>query len=679
MTRPAVCALFLLATAVFAQPPYLRDAVSWLQRGDFPAAERELRRQVSAHPDDALALSLLGVALDNQKRISEAGAFHDRAVAAAPRSTDVLNNYAAHLWIAGDYAASRKAYERVLAIDPAHAAANLQLARVALQDRDGRAALRYLDRLPADDPQVLQMRLDALSLAGEYEKAQALCEAALRSDPSSFALLYNLGVIATYAGHSGRAVEALEAALRREPGSVDALIALGRAHAAARQWMPAVQSLAQAAKVEPGRAEVHKLIALTATELGALDDAEAAWRRYVALAPSDDAARRELSYLAAQRGDLETGIRGLQQYVAKHPREAVGYYQLGQAQRALDSAKAFEAFDKALEVDPKYTPARAARGSLYYQDGKPEQAVRDLEAVAAERPDDAEILDRLGQSYAALDRAADAVRVLRRAADAAPGESKILLHLGRALADAGNAEESKAVLERFRQLGPEKKRQAPAGLVEYLGMTEEQRRADLRARVAKEVREHPDDSAARLAWLKLTIEDRAWDRLPETLRDLPEGAAADAGRMLLGARRMPEAIAVFERLPKVQRPPEYLLATGSVGEAMKVAPPRAEFYRLAAALAPEHALDILEQGMRVLPQNREVLLLDACALALAGRGGLDRLREVEQRWPEWYPLWVVKAIVTKDPAAWETASALGAPTDVRNLDLKAVLAGKLID
>jgi tetratricopeptide (TPR) repeat protein len=662
----------MAAVTVVAQPAYLRDAISALQRGDFAAAEAELRRQVAAHADDGLTVSLLGVALDNQKRVGEAGSFHERAVRLAPRSADVLNNYAAHLWIAGDSAAARKMYESVVAIDPAHAAANLQLARIALQDRDGRAALRYLDRLPQDD---LQLRLQALSLTGEYEKALALCETLLRSDPANFALLYNLGVVATYAGRYDRAVEALEAGLRREPGNVEALIALGKAQAGARRWEPAIRAFAQAAKLDPKLAEVQKLIALTATELGALDDAEAAWRRYVELAPSDDAARRELSYLAAQRGDLDNGIRGLEEYVAKHPGEAVGYYQLGQAQRAVDSAKAFRSFDRALELDPKFTPARAARGSLDYQEGKPEQAVRDLEAVAAERPTDAEILDRLGQSYAALDRPADAVRVLRRAAEAAPEESKVLLHLSRALADDGKAAESKAVLERFRQLGPEKKKQVPAGLVEYLGMTEEQRRADYRTRVEKQVREHPDDPAARLARLKLVVDDRAWDRLPEALSGVPE---VEAGRLLLGARRTEEAIAVFERLPKGERPPEYLLAKGEVGEALKVAPPRADFYLLAAALRPDEALTVLEQGVRVLPNSREVLLLDACALALAGRDPNDRLREVEARWPEWYPLWVVKALVGKDAGAWETALALGAPAGVRSLELKAVIAGDLL-
>ena len=101
----AAWALILTAAVALAQPAdpaaRIRDAIAAMQRGDFPSAEKKLRTEIGAHPDDAMALSLLGVALDNLKRGPEAADFHRRAVAKAPRSPDVLNNYAAHLWFAG--------------------------------------------------------------------------------------------------------------------------------------------------------------------------------------------------------------------------------------------------------------------------------------------------------------------------------------------------------------------------------------------------------------------------------------------------------------------------------------------------------------------------------------------------------------------------------------------------
>ena len=320
-------------------------------------------------------------------------------------------------------------------------------------------------------------------------------------------MLFNLGVMASYTGHYERAREVLEAALRQQPQNVDVLYRLACVEEASRHWEAAVTHLAAAAKLDAARADVQKLMALTATELGALEDASAAWDRYLQREPNDDMARRERGYVAARMGKLQEGSSELEGYVARHPEDPVGHYELAQAQRTVDMAQAMEHLDKALALDPNYLPARAARGGLYYQEGKPEAALADLELVAAKQPSDAANLDRLGQTYQALDRAADAVRVLRRAAELAPTNSATVLHLARALADAGQEQESKVTMERFRGLGPEENKSVPGGLVEYLSLTPEQRRADYRARVEKTVRDHPEDPAAELAYLKLAIED----------------------------------------------------------------------------------------------------------------------------------------------------------------------------
>src|SRR5258708_10439800 len=80
----------------------VRDALAALQRGDFSAAERTLRQAVSAHPNDGAVLTLLGVALDGQKKFEEAEGIHRRAAASAPNSPDVWNNFGNHLVGTGD-------------------------------------------------------------------------------------------------------------------------------------------------------------------------------------------------------------------------------------------------------------------------------------------------------------------------------------------------------------------------------------------------------------------------------------------------------------------------------------------------------------------------------------------------------------------------------------------------
>jgi Flp pilus assembly protein TadD len=704
----------------------LRDAMAALGRGDFQAAEQKLRAEVAAHPDDAWLLSLLGAALDNLKRVPEADAYHRRAAARAPHSIDVLNNFAAHLWLAGREQEAGRVFRQIVAIDPAHTGANLQLARLALKEGDGREALRCLDRIRAaerEHPRALLPRLEAFYLSGDrkqgdalagrllemarsdqdlafaagialsgaqqFERAGSFFETALKTDPANFNVLYNTGVAAARAGHPARAREVLEAALRQKPGNVDALYALACADHALRQWEAAVQLLSQAAKLDPQRADVQRMLAVATADLGALEDASAAWDRYLKLQPNDDAARRERGYTDAQRGHLEEGLRDLEWFAAKHPDDVVGRYELGQAQRGADMAKALDQFNRALALDRNYVPARTARGSLYYQMGKPEEALRDLEAAAALRPDDGANLDRLGQTYQALDRTADAVRVLRRAAELSPGDSKTLLHFARALAEAGNTEESKAVMDRFRQLGPEKNSGVRAGFIEYLSLNDAERHADYKARLEKAVRTHPNDPALRVDRLKLLLADGEPEQAvieAHAIAAMKPGATAlaDAGRALLAARRYALAgellrqaqdsgsldgiaadLAIATQLSKA----ESLEAAGheqqaleAVQQAVDSAPNRVDLYPHAAALLAakgrtQNAALLLDSAIRVFPGNRELLLLQAAAAGLAGRRAEAEtaLANIVSRWPEWRPAWTVRGMILDRNGRFEEA------------------------
>ncbi len=669
-------ALMLASVALAAQQdPASQSAAAAMKRGDFQAAEKTLRAEVAAHSSNAWALSLLGVALDNQKKLAEAEEFHSQAVSLSPNSAEILNNYGTHQWI-----------------------------------------------------------------VGQLDKAEVTFSRALAAAPAYFNVLFNLGVMATFTHHYERAHEALDAALRQQPQNADVLYCLASVEEATAQLEPALMHLAQAAKLNPRRPDVQKLMAVAATELGALDDAAAAWDRYLKLEPNDQAARRERGLTAARMGKLEQGMADLEWYVGQRPDDPVGHYELAEAQRSTDIAQSLKHLNQALTLKPDYTQARAARGSLYYQEGKPESALPDLEQVESQRPDDAANLDRLGQTYQALDRPADAVRVLRRAAELAPRDSATSLHFARALADAGQSDESKAEMDRFKRLGPAQKKGVPAGLVDYLSLTPGQRRADFRARVEAAVKSHPDDSSAQLEHLKLMIEDRNAAQVANASKRLealkPASALlAEAGRALLAANynapakdllqaavstshaddvELPLAVATFrldgakpalafmDRLPPSARGADYYMAraemvdaSGNVDEAisaldlaLRAAPEQADLYRQAVMLlvkrgrAPE-AMRIAEQGARNLPQNRQVLLLDATTLEFAGRvEESDRLLiEIQNRWPEWPNVWLVHGVILAshrhyDEArqALDTAAALGSkPEAAAELEQLAAL------
>lgn len=110
---------------------------------------------------------LKGMQLDSEHRFSEAEPYYRRALKLAPNSAAVLNNAGNHYLAAGNRAQARRFYLEAIRIDPHHTNASLQLARMSVEDSDGKQALAYLSRLLSSensDPDVALIKERALAL-----------------------------------------------------------------------------------------------------------------------------------------------------------------------------------------------------------------------------------------------------------------------------------------------------------------------------------------------------------------------------------------------------------------------------------------------------------------------------------------------------------------------------------
>lgn len=730
------CAIWMVAAA---DPALLREAVAALERGDFTGAEKALRLRLHATPADPSALGLLGVVLDNQGRYDQAGQYYQRALALAPSSVSLLNNYGNHLLAIRQAAHARATFLKVTALNPAHPNANAQLARLALDDKAASEALRYLAQLPAEaqrapDIALLRMRAFyllgrsaeaesilesltaaaqsdshlnfsvglALAAAGQYAKAEGLLSQALELAPADFDVLYNLGLAASHAGHQDRAYNVFEAALQLRPDDADVLYNLGAIDFALNRSDAALAWLARAAKLGSNRSDIQYLLAQVTASLGYYPDSALAWDRYVKLAPNDDAARRERGFTAMLAGRREAGLADLRWYLARHPRDATAHYETAVAQTSFDRDAALQHLNRAIALQPDFTAAYYARGVLLYGQNQPEAALADFLFAAGREADNPAVLDQLGRTYLALDRAAEAVPVLRKAAELNPKEPRTLMHLGRALSETGQTEEARQVMARFRALTPDSARGMPAaGFVELLALPPEQQYARYRARVEKAIRTDPNDVPAKLRYLMVLLGDEEWLKAEAVAREIvalkPQPSlVAEAGRALLDAGRyaaakevlaqcsgaasaaLDLAIAVFhadgadasleamEAMPEAQRDGDYYLAraqmldnngrfedaAAAVDQALHAAPSRAELYYQASLFLIKNgrvpsALQLLDQATRTVPDHPSLLLTKAITLELASRGPQAEalLQQIERRWPEWPGVQLVHGII----------------------------------
>jgi Flp pilus assembly protein TadD len=207
----------------------IRDALAALQRGDFAAAEGMLQAEVKARPNDSDALTLLGVALDGQKKYPEAEEAHRRAAANGPNSPDVWNNYANHLVGTGDDEGARKLYLRVVALDLGNRNANLQLARLALKQKNGAEALGYFQKLPVNQqeaPQLVPMHVEALYLAGQTAEADNLTAKWVMAAKGDLAASFSMAVALADAGQFEKAETCFTQALALAPSDFNILFNL---------------------------------------------------------------------------------------------------------------------------------------------------------------------------------------------------------------------------------------------------------------------------------------------------------------------------------------------------------------------------------------------------------------------------------------------------------------------
>ncbi len=578
-------ALTLIAACAFearsADNDAISEAVAAVQRGDLSTAERTLQAQLRITPNDATALGVLAVVLDQEKRYAEADRVYRHATAVSRPTAELLNNFGNHLIVTGKLEEARAMFLKVLALNPGQQNATIQLAQIALHRNSAGEAMKYLDRLSATTQQgpeasILRMQADyelgrrtdaetilarlspladrdahlsfslgvALASAHQYDQAETFFNRAVEAEPGNFDALYDLGLAASHAGHKERARETLQEALQQQPNNVDVLYDLAAVDSELKQEDVALELLARAARLAPERADVQLAIAHASEELGYYGDAVEAWARYMKLAPGDDAARREHAFAQIALGeDVKSGMADLEWFVRKHPADPMGHYELGIASGLANSDRALQELNRALGLKPDLTPALMARGILNYRRGETAAALPDFKLAAKQDPTNPAVLDRLGQTLMALGQSGEAVEILRKAAELAPRDSTILLHLGRALTNTGQADDAKAVFARVRELGPNRSALPhPAGLVDFLSLPPDEQFARYRAGVERTVQKHPDNAEAQVRYLEILLNDGKTaeaSAVAQTILALKpsSGLLAEAAKAMLAAEK----------------------------------------------------------------------------------------------------------------------------------------------
>ena len=430
-----------------------------LREGRGERAREVASSLVSRHPENPVAHNLLGATYEGVGDLDKALASYRKALEVRADFAAAELNIARLALRGGDRAGARDAYEKILESRPSNVHALLGLARIASDEDRPQEAVALLEKARTGNPNALRPRL---VLAGYY----------LRQD---------------------RHEEALEVAeeartLARGPVSARVALLLGRAQRLTGRYQEAASTLRDAARGLPNVAEAHYQLALAEIRMGRNREARAAFERTLELAPDTVAAEMALGTLDIGAGQFDAAIaraRAVQSIQPASPagfllegdallargdlRQAVATYEqanalgestvsvlsLSRARRLTgDEAGADRDIDAWLEKRPEDHRVRLRRASRRQVRGEVDGAIADYERILEAEPRSVIALNNLAWLYHERGDAR-AVELAEKALDGAPQSPEIMDTYGWILFRSGQEERGMATLERAWRAAPQ--------------------------------------------------------------------------------------------------------------------------------------------------------------------------------------------------------------------------------
>jgi tetratricopeptide (TPR) repeat protein len=300
------------------------------QAGRFADAEIIYRQIISHQPQNANALHLLGVLLNQTQRTDAAAVLLRQSVKLAPS-------------------------EASFAAD---------LALVLATQADGLVAMNKID--PAIDTY-----FEALSLRSDLHEAAN-----------------SLGVLLQYKKRYDEAIVLHQQAITARPDFAEAHNNLGNALRMAGQWDQAVASYRRALELRPTFAEALNNLGNAFKEKCAWADAIDAYRRSLDLRPDSPPTLNNLGIALRNAGHLAQAIHCHERALALSPEDAQGendlgnaYYDGGQWEPAIVHYRA------ALKLRPQYADAQNNLGNALYEMAQYHEALLCYEAARELQPD----------------------------------------------------------------------------------------------------------------------------------------------------------------------------------------------------------------------------------------------------------------------------------------------------
>ena len=359
---------------------------------DTEAAIAVMRQLVRGHQDDAEAQLALARLLVRTKNVDEALAVVDSAYELHPGNARIAVLQAHMRQRANDLDGAFHGLEEFLERAPTSGLARMAYARMLVDAR-------------------------------RFEQARSEFEHLVAEEPENDDARYALGLLLLQTNRLDEATRQFERLANRESRRDTALYYLGRIAESQERYAEAVTSYRRVRRGE------HRL-----------------------------SAQIRVAMLLADSGEIEAARRHLHGMRSETTQEAVRVYsaEAGLLTRFARYDEAMDVYDASLEEFPGNTDLLYARGMLAAKMDRLDILERDMRAIIAREPDNADALNALGYTLADLtDRYEEAYALIKRAIELKPGDQYIVDSLGWVLHRMGRHREALVELRRAMSMNPD--------------------------------------------------------------------------------------------------------------------------------------------------------------------------------------------------------------------------------
>jgi tetratricopeptide (TPR) repeat protein len=228
----------------------------------------------------------------------------------------------------------------------------------------------------------------ALLRKGKPGEALSAARAAAAAHPGSGSAHAVLGIVLATAGQTGPAEAAFRRALMLDPGDADSAANLAEAMLQQRRSPEVAEMLAPIVATAPGHARARSFYGRALSDLGRLEAAEVELERAQKLAPKDALTRFFLGEVRVRQNRPEAALAPLEAAIAGGLRSPRVLTEYGKALTSLgENQAAMAALNEALERDPRFAEAAAARAMLLLYTGDFTAAERDFQTAIAGQPE----------------------------------------------------------------------------------------------------------------------------------------------------------------------------------------------------------------------------------------------------------------------------------------------------